>query len=52
MVRTAKEQEELCRDATRMLNRMFEGDSEWLKQMCEAEIKEREINEAKKVKEK
>lgn len=34
---------ELCIDATRMVNRIFQADSEWLKRMCEEEIRQRDI---------
>ena len=39
---TTMKEHELCIDATRMVNKIFEADSDWLKRMCEEEIKQRE----------
>lgn len=36
---------DLCLDATNMVNKIFQADSDWLKRMCEQEVKQREINE-------
>jgi hypothetical protein len=36
---------DLCLDASNMVNKIFEADSEWLKRMCEEEVKQREANE-------
>jgi hypothetical protein len=36
---------DLCLDATHMVNKIFQADSDWLKRMCEEEVKQREINE-------
>ena len=40
----SEEHAELWIDAARMVNKIFEDDSEWLKKMCEEELKQREIN--------
>jgi len=36
---------ELCLDAARMVNNIFEADSRWLTKMCEEELRQRETIE-------
>jgi hypothetical protein len=45
----AANERDLCIDATKMVNDMFRADSEWLKRMCEEEIKCREVNEVQNI---